>query len=217
VHSRFLASVAVITATLVCAPSAAAVLVHVRVEGKTRTIFGATQPLVDVPAACPNPNSTNPAPPCAPTFNALGALDTASTLGEFYYHVTVSGFGPYVDQIGLYPAVASSGWAFKVDGVSPPVGANAVQVKPGDTVLWYWADFGPSGGPPTLVLHRSGRCYTVLAQDDNGKTSPAVDAQLHVGSRRTVSVRNGRACVGPHAGLLVRATVDGAVRSNALP
>jgi hypothetical protein len=74
-----------------------------------------------------------------------------------------------------------------------------------------------AGGPRTLALQRAGRCYTALSQDDAGKTQPAVGAVLHVGSRRTVAMRNGRACVGPHFGLLVRATLGGAVRSNALP
>ena len=103
------------------------------------------------------------------------------------------------------------------DPTIEPVGADAVQLKDGDTVLWYWATFGPSGGPPTLLMKRSGRCYSVVAQDDSGKGSVARGAVLHVGDRRAVATRNGRACVGPHLGLLVRATMDGAVRSNALP
>ena len=46
--------------------------VHVRVEGKTRTIFGPTEPALSVNA------------------NALDALDSASLAGEFYYHVTIA-------------------------------------------------------------------------------------------------------------------------------
>jgi hypothetical protein len=197
VSRRLLIFVAVVSAALLLVPAALAVRVHVRVEGKTQTIFGPAQPALDVKA------------------NALDALDAASVAGEFYYHVTVTGFGPYVDQIGRYAATASSGWVFKVNGVSPPVGADAVQLKAGDTVLWYWADFGPSGGPPTLQLKRPSRnCYRVLAQDDNGKSSVAAGAVLHVGGR-SVHTRKGAACVGRHHGL-VRATLAGAVRSNAL-
>jgi hypothetical protein len=183
---------------LLLVPAALAVSVHVRIEGKTRTIFGATEPsLVSGP-------------------NALDALDASSLAGEFYYHVTTTAFGPYVDQIGRYPGTGSSGWVFKVNGISPPVGADAVQLKPGDRVLWYWATFGPSGGPPTLVLKRGAKrnCYRVLAQDDNGKTTAARGATLHAGSRR-VRARTGSACVGAHKAL-VTATLAGAVRSNAL-
>ena len=178
---------------------ASAARVHVRVEGKTRTIFGASQPVIDGGA------------------NALSALDAASLLGEFFVHVATTSFGPYVDQIGRYPAAGQTGWVFKVNGVSPPVGADQVTLKDGDTVLWYWAQFGVAGGPKTLVLRRTGRCYSVLAQDDSGKTSVAAGAVLQVGARRTVPTRNGRACLTRHPGALVRATLAGAVRSNVLP
>lgn len=195
--SRRLSLLAALVAALVLVPSALAVGIRVRVEGKTQTIFGSTEPTLSVKA------------------NALDALDAASLAGEFYYHVTNSSFGRYVDQIGRYLATGSSGWVFKVNGVSPPVGADAVTLKAGDRVLWYWATFGPSGGPPTLVLKKTKRsCYRVLAQDDAGKTKPARGALLHVG-RRTVRAKSGSACVGRHNGL-VRATLKGAVRSNAL-
>jgi len=199
--------VAALAVVLVVVPAALAVKVHVRVEGKTRTIFGPTAPLIEVtsPRANPLPES------------ALDALESAGALGEFYYHVATTSFGPYVDQVGRYPAIGQTGWVYKVNGVSPPVGANEARLKEGDTVLWYWAQFGVAGGPATLVLQRKGRCYTALQQDDKGADSPAAGAVLRVGSRRTVATRNGRACIGPHFGLLVRAELGGAVRSNSLP
>lgn len=189
---------AVVVAALVVAPSAAAARVHVRVEGKTRTIFGPTAPLVDAT-------------------NALAALDSASLAGEFYYHVQQTSFGPYVDQIARYAAAGQTGWVFKVNGKSPPVGADQVTLNEGDTVLWYWAQFGVAGGPKTLVLGRTRtNCYAAFTEDDNGARSPAAGAVLRVGSKRTVATNAGAACVGKHRGLLVRATLEGAVRSNAL-
>ena len=195
---RLLVLVAVSAAVLVVVPAAlAAVRVHVRVEGKTQTIYGATEPTLSV------------------QLNALDALEAASLAGEFYYHVSTASFGKYVDQIGRYPAAGSSGWVFKVNGVSPPVGADAVTLKAGDRVLWYWATFGPSGGPPTLQLKRSKRdCYRVQEQNDAGKTSTARRAVLHVDGR-SVRTKAGAACIGRHRGL-VRATLAGAVRSNAM-
>jgi hypothetical protein len=196
VSRRLFSFVVVFVAALLLVPAASALRVHVRVEGKTRTIFGSTEPTLNVKA------------------NALDALDSASIAGEFYYHVTTTSFGPYVDQVGRYVASASSGWVFKVNGVSPPVGADKVTLKDGDRVLWYYATFGPSGGPPTLLLRAGAKrnCYRVVAQDDAGKTRPARGARLHVGGR-TVSARRGSACVGKHRGL-VTATMKGAVRSN---
>jgi len=195
---------AALVAALVVVPSAAAVSVHVRVEGRTHTIFGTTAPVVNA------------------TSNALDALEAASNAGEFYYHVQQTSFGPYVDQIARYAATGETGWVFKVNGKSPPVGADAVTLKDGDTVLWYWAQFGAAGGPKTLLLDRAGKqanCYRVWAEDDNGVRTAPVGAVLHVGRTRIVQTQGATgavaACVGKHRGL-VRATLAGAVRSNAL-
>jgi Domain of unknown function (DUF4430) len=177
---------------------ASAATVKVRVEGKTRTLFGPTG--ITVQATTP-----------------LQALEEVAVLGEFYYHVTDASFGQYVDQIGLYPASASSGWVFKVDNVSPPVGAAAVTLENGDQVLWYYATFGPAGGPPTLDLTSSNGCYTVHAYADDGKPAPVSGVVVHVGSKRAIATTTGAAvCPGPHRGVLVRATATGAIRSNAL-
>ena len=209
---RLTVLVAALAVALLAAPGALALKVHVRVEGRDRTIFGPTAPVIDV---------TSPRANALPE-NALDALESASVLGEFYYHVAAAGFGSYVDQIGRYPAVGQTGWVFKVNGVSPPVGADQVRLKAGDSVLWYWAQFGIAGGPKTLVLSRVGKapCYRVQLQDDNGALTPALGAVLRVG-KRTVRTQGATqaaiGCVGKHTGLLVRATLGGAVRSNALP
>ena len=189
--------VALVVALLVV-PAAFALRVHVRVEGKTHTIYGSAEPTLSVKSS------------------ALDALESASVAGEFYYHVQVASFGRYVDQIGRYLAGGSSGWVFKVNGVSPPVGADAVTLKDGDRVLWYWATFGPKGGPPTLVLRPGSKrnCYRVMAQDDTGETTAARGARLHANGRSALA-RTGSACLGAHRGL-VTATLNGAVRSNAV-
>jgi hypothetical protein len=191
--------VAVLSVALAPATALSAT-VHVRVEGKTRTLFGEAEPR-------------------AVGANALEALESASLAGELYYHVTQTSFGPYVDQIGRYAGSASSGWVFKVNGVSPPVGADKVELKDGDRVLWYYADFGPSGGPPTLDLTRTANgCYRVVKLDDVGHAAAAVGAVLRIDGR-SVKTQGGAqaavACPGPHRGL-VRATLAGTVRSNAV-
>jgi hypothetical protein len=197
VHRLFFALAALVALAAVLVPSALGVRVSVRVEGKTTTIYGAAEPRFEAGA------------------NAIEALETASVRAEFFYEVKQLSFGPYVSRIGRYPADASSGWVFKVNGASPPVGADKVVLKDGDRVLWYWASFGPTGGPKTLLLQRRPKgCYRVLAQDDAGKSTPAQGAVLNVDGRR-VTTRSGAACPGAHKGL-VRATLAGAVRSNAV-
>ncbi len=187
-------------AVLACALAAPALAlrVKVRVEGKTATIYGSTEPTLTTGT------------------NALSALDTASIAGEFYYHVRSTSFGPFIDQIGLYAGAGASGWSYKINGVSPPVGADQATLEDGDTVLWYWSTFTESGGSPTLLLRKrqARNCYTVLSQNDQGVSSPATGARLLVDGR-SVKTRAGRGCVGKHRGL-VRATLPNAVRSNAL-
>lgn len=195
-RSLFIVAASLVLVVLLV-PAAPAARVSVRVEGRTTTIFGAPETRFEAGA------------------NALTALDAASSRGEFYYHLATSSFGQYVDQIGRYPAGGSNGWVFKVNGASPPVGADKVALKEGDRVLWYWATFGPAGGPSTLLLTRTARnCYRVVAENDGGADSAASGAVLNVDGRR-VRTRSGRGCVGRHRGL-VRATLAGAVRSNAL-
>jgi hypothetical protein len=197
VAHRSLAVLGVLVLALAFASAALAARVQVRVEGRTQTIWGAAQPRLDAA-------------------NALEALDVASTAGEFHYALAVSSFGRYVSQIGKYPAAGSGGWVFKVNGVSPPVGADQVQLRDGDVVLWYWAEFGPTGGPATLDLKRlPANCYLVERRDDAGARRPAAGATLAVDGRRVRTNARGRGCVGKHTGL-VRATLPGTVRSNAV-
>ena len=191
---RFLILVATLVAALLLTGAAMAAQVTIRVEGKTQSIFGSKPVTIDAT-------------------NALQALDIASTLGEFYYGVTHSSFGDYVSQVGKYGGAGSAGWVFKVNGLSPPVGADQVQLKDGDAVLWYYATFGANGGPPTLDLKTlAGNCYRVTSYDDAGKASPAAGAVIHVDGRR-VKVVDGKGCVGAHKGL-VKAYSFGTVRSN---
>jgi hypothetical protein len=194
VFRRTLVSAVAAVLLFVAPASALGARVTIRVEGKTQTIFA-------------------PAPRTVDAANALEALELASLAGEFYYHLATSDFGPYVDQIGRFAAEGSTGWVFKVNGVSPPVGADKVELRDGDAVLWYHAEFGPTGGPPTLQ-RRAGGCYQAFRQDDRGTRTAAAGAVLVVDGRR-VATRAGRACLRGRHGL-VRATLAGAVRSNAL-
>ena len=189
---------AAVVLALALAAAALGATVTVRVEGKTQPIFGSVPVTVEAP-------------------NALVALDLASTLGEFYYALAHTSLGDYVSQIGKYPAAGDAGWAFKVNGVSPPVGAGQATLKDGDEVLWYYAAFGASGGPRTLSLKAAGRnCYLVSSTDDLGVARLAGGALVKVDGRRFTASSTGRACVGRHVGL-VRAYAAGAVRSNAVP
>ena len=187
-----------VVAALVLVPSALAVRVHVRVEGKTQTIFGTTDPTLNVATT------------------ALDALDAASQAGEFYYHVAQTAFGPYVDQIGRYPAASSGGWVFKVNGNLPPVGADQVKVKDGDTVLWYWATFSGPAGPLSLEVEtsivRGERCFFATGRNDAGRASRVRGVVFTLNGRRVSSAR-GVVCTGLGR-YTVKVTKTGAIRSR---
>ena len=194
---RLFVLMTVIGLVLSLAATALGASVTVRVEGKTQSIFGSKPVRVEAS-------------------NAMVALDAASIFGEFYVQVTQASFGPYVSQIGRYPGAGASGWVFKVNGASPPVGADQVTLKDGDEVLWYYATFSDTGGPATLALKATTKnCYAVTSFDDAGKATPTAGAQLRVDGRKVKADAAGKACVGRHAGF-VRAYAVGAVRSNAV-
>jgi Domain of unknown function (DUF4430) len=198
VHRRSLVFVAALAALLIAVPAALAARVHVRVEGKTQTIFGANEPTLNVKA------------------NALDALESASLAGEFYYHVRATSFGPYVDQIGRYLAAGSTGWTFKVNGITAPVGADQVVVKDGDTVLWYWATFSDAGGPLTLEVEtslvRGKRCFFATGRNDAGHSSRVRGVVFTLNGRRVASA-TGVVCTRV-ARYAVRVTKTGAIRSR---
>ena len=198
---------------LTLASPALAVRVHVRVEGASATIFGATEPLL-------TPRSGTIHPPDGPDVTVsgatpFGALERASVLGEFYYEVTSTSFGPYVSQIGRYAAAGATGWVYKVNGVSPPIGAVDYQLKDGDRVLWYFARFGASGGPKTLRItgwFRHPKCYRAWAEDDNGRRSTVGDVTFRV-NLHVVRSADGTICPGRRWHEL-RAKKEGHVRSQ---
>jgi hypothetical protein len=200
VYRRLLLFVAALAAVVLVVPAAFAARVHVRVEGKTQTIFGPTEPTLNVKA------------------NALDALEAASLAGEFYYHVVTTAFGPYVDQIGRYPALPGTpnGWVFKVNGILPPVGANSVTLKDGDTVLWYWATFSGPVGPLTLEVEtsivRGKRCFFATGRNDAGRASRVRSVVFTLNDRR-VSSTSGVVCT-TRGRYTVRVAKTGAVRSR---
>ena len=207
---RLVVLVGVMSLALAAAAPALALSVHVRVEGLNTTVYGGAEPSLTPFSGTLVADDGSRHALAGPT--ALGALEAASRAGEFYYRLRAASFGLYVDRIGRYPAAATSGWVYKVNGVSPPVGAADYVLAEGDRVLWYFARFGRSGGPPTLALARRGGCYRARAQDDTGRSRQVRDVVFRLDERR-VRARSGVLCPGGHWHTL-RATKPGFVRSE---
>lgn len=203
-----LALAAICAATL--APVAGAIQVRVRIEGARTTLFGAQQPRLapytgTLAQAEVTLELSEPTP--------LGALEAASREGELYYRLVATSFGPFVSQIGRLEGAGSSGWVFKVNGESPPVGADGLVLEDGDVVLWYYATFGEAGGPPTLDLRRAGRgCYQAFSVNDAGQATPAREVVFRRDGR-AIADADGHVCPAGHWHRL-RVTQDGAIRSQ---
>ena len=126
-------------------------------------------------------------------------------------------FGPYVSQIGRYPAEGTTGWVFKVNGVSPPVGADAVVL---------------GGGGRGPVVLRPVRCRSRRAADARPRShrgaaasvptlstmpepAPSREAPSSSSTGARSSPASGRTC--PRGVWReIRATKDGAIRSEVL-
>jgi hypothetical protein len=200
---------------LALAGAALAVTVTVRVEGVTRTLFDADESLALEPAAGTIVAADGSVHTLGPA-TALGALEAASLKGEFYYRLDSLSFGLFVSQIGRHAGAGTSGWVYKVNGISPPVGAADYVLEDGDDVLWYYARFGDAGGPVTLDLGSAtadgARCYQAVARDDAGKRSNATGIVFLVDGKRVRS-ESGRLCL-DRPWHRLRATKAGAVRSQ---
>ena len=135
------------------ATPALAARVKVRVEGKTTTIFGATEPALTSRHQRPR------------------TLDAASLAGEFYYHVK-----PWAlrrpDRTLPRGRLQRLELQDQRRLAARRLGPGAV--KDGDTVLWYWATFSEQGSTPTLVLRRRAKanCYSVVSQNDRAWRRP---------------------------------------------
>jgi uncharacterized protein DUF4430 len=180
-----------VLAALALAAPALAVRVHIRVEGASTTIFGATERVVTPATGVIHP----PEGPDVTVTGAtpLGALERASRIAELYYRVIAFSNGAYVAQIGRYSEGGDAGWGFRVNGKEPPVGSDAYRLKSGDRVLWYFAHFS-AGSPKTLRLRAVRRCYEARSIDPNGNAAVEKDVTFVVNSRRRVADADGMFC-----------------------
>jgi hypothetical protein len=105
---------------------------------------------------------------------------------------------------------------FKVNGVVPPVGADQVKVKDGDTVLWYWATFSGPAGPLTLEVEtsivRGRRCFFATGRNDAGSSSRVRGVVFTLNGRR-VSSATGVVCT-QKGHYTVKVSKTGAIRSR---
>jgi hypothetical protein len=165
--------------------------VHVRVEGKTATIFSGT---VTFCTSSITDKQGNTSAIDHPT--ALGALDRASQDGEFNYVVS-SSWGPlsFIEEIAGEANDGMDGWLCSVNWQGLNAAAVDCSLSEGDEVLWYYGAW--TAQPLKLTLDHS----KVLASDTFNATVEAFDgfnwkavegAELKTGSDYFITDSSGK-------------------------
>jgi Ca2+-binding RTX toxin-like protein len=130
--------------------------------------------------------------------SALGILTEAADTRSSLDPVGVSdqfSFGLLVCGVGKFTSSDSAFWLYKVNRVSPEVGADQRALRSADQVLWYFQDLSKSSNTgDELVIDAPARAQagstvtaTVSAYAANGAKRPAAGAKV-LGPNGTVAV-----------------------------
>jgi hypothetical protein len=172
---RTLIAVAVLVAALSVAPFAAAAIVHIRVEGKTVTIFGsseprvsATTPLVVVAAAAllAGCGGSGPGHGTATLWltrdegktvllvRSVPADETVLQALERSTKLTTRYGGRFVQSVnGISGSITSRhDWFYFVNGVEGDRSAADYRLRSGDIAWWDYRDWGRSGMSVPIVV-----------------------------------------------------------------
>jgi outer membrane protein assembly factor BamB/nitrous oxidase accessory protein NosD len=151
--------------------------VNVRIEGKDDTVWCG-----DVTFSNSTVMTTDGAIHYLNEPTALGALDEADKLGGFGYVLVDYGWGLYVSEVAGEPPIGWDGWVYRVDYVSPSVGAADYTLYGDEDVLWYFGKMWPLVPPLTIELDRTnvmtGQEFvaTVTAYNDSTALFDTVEA-----------------------------------------
>jgi len=170
------------------------VAVKVRVEGRTSTIWSG-EVTVSTSTITDKQDDTHTID--HPT--ALGALDEAAKAGGFSYVVT-SAYAPlgFVEEVAgeANDPVTYDGWMYRVDWVSPSVGAVDYAISDNNTeVLWYYG--GWAAKPLRLSVDQnspdSTDSFSVTVESFNGSSWSVVEgATVYVDSQTYTTDANGK-------------------------
>jgi len=113
--------------------------------------------------------------------NALDILTPASVECNFTYEIEDTAYGPYLKKINNDEAQGMQGWMYLVDWQSPSVGAADYSLTGGESVLWYYGEWG--WAPLRLSLNNSnfniGDTLVVEASYFTGEAwQPAADVEV---------------------------------------
>jgi len=124
------------------------VTASVRIEGKNDTVWTGTVTFSNSSIVADNGKTYYLSEP-----TALGALDEANKTTGFGYKVAAYSWGLYMYEVAGEAASGWDGWMYRVDYVSPGVGAPDYTLAENDNVLWYYGSW--TAKPLKIELDKS--------------------------------------------------------------
>jgi hypothetical protein len=117
--------------------------------------------------------------------NALEIVEHGAEPCGYTYQIQQLSFGPYLVSINGETASGTAGWLYRVNWISPNVGANQYQLAEGDEVLWYFGEYTDSPLKLTLNVNQiepNGQVTATVQYYDNGNWLPADQTTVYAGS-----------------------------------
>jgi len=198
------------------------VTIDIRIEGQSSTVWSGTVTVDDSTIIDDQGGQHYLAEP-----TSLGALDEASQLGGFPYVVQNTAYGLYVYSINGEEPAGMAGWMYRVDYVSPMVGAadfildqTTPPSPPHQEILFTYSEWGQA--PLKVEVDNTnpgvGDTFTVTVteyDDDTSTWSPTDNATVHADQNYTTG-QDGTAAITINSDMTVEvyAQKDGYIRSN---
>lgn len=202
---------------------AAGETVNIRIEGQYSTIWQGDVTVTESTIVDDQGVSHN-----LPDPTALGAVDEASQAGGFPYVVQDTAYGLYLYSVNGEEPAGTSGWMYRVDYVSPMVGAAAFVLgqttpptPPHTELLFFWGAWDAL--PSRLQVDKTAVAVdevftaTVTYYDDNtGTWAPLEGATVHADHQDYQTAADGTVAISvDHSATLeVYAEMTGYVRSE---
>jgi hypothetical protein len=149
---------------------------HLRIEGQNNTYCD-----TDVPAN-----------------TALQIIENGASLCGYTFNIQQASFGRYLSAINNESASGNSGWMYRVNWLSPMVGADNYTLQPGDEVLWSYSQYGNQPLRITLGSHQiqpGGQATATVEYFNETDWLPANEATVHAGNQILTTNTAGQAVI----------------------
>jgi hypothetical protein len=128
--------------------------------------------------------------------NALEIVEHGADPCGYTYQIQQSSLGPYLISINGETASGTAGWLYRVNWISPNVGANQYQLTEGDEVLWYFGEYTDSPLKLTLSVNQiepNSQVTATVEYYNAGTWLPADQAVVYAGSANYQTNGSGQA------------------------